>query len=96
MASSLAGCGGSLLLKAFNKLACFIDLVYYLVVVARCDYRKVTMEKFKCEIELGNDAMQSNEQIARALLDVADALLSTDIGNIRDENGNTVGSWEVK
>ena len=54
------------------------------------------MEKFKCEIELGNDAMQSNEQIARALLDVADALLSTDIGNIRDENGNTVGFWEVK
>jgi hypothetical protein len=58
--------------------------------------------KFTLEIELGNDAMQTQEQVFEAIrrhfgcytlgtdvLDVHDGM------PIRDENGNTVGKWEV-
>lgn len=53
--------------------------------------------KFKLEIELGNDAMQDQHDVAKVLRDVANHLggpygLS---GKIKDDNGNTVGRWEV-
>lgn len=60
--------------------------------------------KFKLEIELGNDAMQDQHDVAKALRGVADRLnrfISTNwspysaSGKIHDENGNSVGSWEV-
>ena len=67
--------------------------------------------KFQLEIELGNDAMQTPGHIATALHNIArdlnninsysyDTLSYTPIecgeqGRIADENGNSVGKWEV-
>lgn len=60
--------------------------------------------KFLLQIELGNDAMQTGQDVASALDLIAEprATLPTltmlsdgDSGNIRDSNGNTVGKWEV-
>lgn len=56
--------------------------------------------KFKLEIELGNDAMQSNVDIETALQAVARnyhkaGLAKPDTGRIFDGNGNAVGKWEV-
>ena len=60
------------------------------------------MSTFKLEIELGNDAMRSTNDIARALEEVAVRLsgqhrsfADADAGRIHDDNGNTVGSWTV-
>jgi hypothetical protein len=57
---------------------------------------------FKLTIELGNEAMQTPEDVAEALQAVARELerLSGSWpragaeGKIRDVNGNTVGKWE--
>jgi hypothetical protein len=58
--------------------------------------------KFTLEIELGNDAMQTNDDIAKSLQTLAHRLsqmhrdpVDGDKWNIRDANGNTVGKWEV-
>lgn len=60
--------------------------------------------KFKLEIELENDTMQDQHDVAKALRSVADRLgklTSTRFGpyglsgGIMDDNGNTVGRWEV-
>lgn len=60
--------------------------------------------KFKLEIELGNEAMQDQHDVAKALANVAERLrklVSTKFGpyglegKIQDQNGNTVGRWEV-
>ena len=58
---------------------------------------------FTLTLDLGNAEMQEFGHIGRALSDLAAKL--TDIGDaaptgsetgtIRDENGNTVGTWEV-
>ena len=54
---------------------------------------------FKLQIELGNAAMLTAENVAGALnrvsyeLDTSEAPGSLS-GNVRDHNGNTVGSWE--
>lgn len=61
------------------------------------------MPTFNLTIKLGNDAMQSGDDVARALRSVADCLANTydsltlpeDAGAIFDLNGNTVGRWEV-
>lgn len=56
---------------------------------------------FTLEIELGNAAMQSGEDIARALERVAAQVRQHERPEpfhsmrIRDENGNTVGGWNV-
>jgi hypothetical protein len=58
--------------------------------------------KFTLEIELGNDAMQTCDDLGRAIrevseefLDIMDApTLVSDI-LLKDINGNTVGKWEV-
>lgn len=63
------------------------------------------MSKLILEIDLGNDAMIYGCEIASALRDVSDSIV--DSGNmleysltgknaIKDINGNTVGSWQVK
>jgi hypothetical protein len=61
------------------------------------------MATFNLTIELGNDAMQSPADIARALRRVAEtwgmiegAAAVGEEGEIRDLNGNTVGGWEVR
>ena len=55
---------------------------------------------FKLEIELGNDAVRTFSQIAKALAGVAKRLrdnntrfIAGDTMKIMDDNGNTVGQW---
>jgi hypothetical protein len=58
--------------------------------------------KFTLEIELGNDAMQSAEDVAEAIRSKLKGIEASTFNapegpyNIRDRNGNTVGKWEVK
>lgn len=57
----------------------------------------VMFDQFKLTIRLGNDAMQAGPDVAQALREVADRI-ENDLearGNIRDLNGNTVGSFEA-
>jgi len=52
------------------------------------------IEKYKIEIELGNETMLEPWQVAQALYALADALATSGeftTRNIRDYNGNTVG-----
>jgi len=62
--------------------------------------------KFTLTIELGNEAMQTGEDVVGALKSVirspylpcgefTESIVPIDPVTIRDENGNTVGSWEV-
>lgn len=63
--------------------------------------------KFILEISLGNDAMMDTAHLAKALEEVAAAFNANDVtdadkldaydrrGVVRDENGNTVGKWEI-
>jgi hypothetical protein len=58
--------------------------------------------KFNLEIELGNDAMQTTAGIGRALIkygqrfrNESDGPAIRDGGKIMDENGNSVGKWEI-
>lgn len=62
---------------------------------------------FILKINLGNDAMLTNKDLAKVLRDQSDKIKCQDIvsqakrygaqeGTIRDRNGNTVGSWQVK
>jgi hypothetical protein len=58
-------------------------------------------ETFKIEIRLGNDAMQTGDDVARALRKIAQRLATwvdgkptdTDHGAVMDDNGNKVGIW---
>ena len=61
--------------------------------------------KFTVHITLGNDAMQSGEDLAGSLRKLADLLEDTPTispcdlhlyGVIMDHNGNKVGKWEVR
>ena len=56
------------------------------------------MKKFKLEIRLGNDAMQTMDDIAEALERVAVGNIHNgqNTGRIFDDNGNTVGTWSIK
>jgi hypothetical protein len=52
---------------------------------------------FKLSIELGNAEMQSTDDIADALIVIAEDVRSgRDYGQIRDLNGNTVGMYSVE
>lgn len=69
-------------------------------ICSKCDHIFTPEEdktmKFKLEIELGNVAMDSHEDIADALIEVGKNLLQgNDHTTIRDLNGNTVGKWEI-
>ena len=54
--------------------------------------------KFKLEIELGNESMQTKSDVRFALAQVsyAASMRSDDAGVIRDTNGNTVGWWRYE
>lgn len=61
--------------------------------------------RFVLTLELGNDAMQTASDIARALRETASKLVQGgydnvanvgDAGPIRDDNGNRVGGWHVE
>ena len=57
------------------------------------------MGEFVLRIQLGNDAMQTADDVADALASVADRLFRGepwDGQGIRDRNGNTVGSWNLE
>lgn len=54
--------------------------------------------KFTLQIKLGNAAMQTSDDIADALRQVAgrhNLATPGEFGAIRDLNGNTVGEWKV-
>ena len=57
--------------------------------------------KFKLEIRLGNEAMENGMDLAMVLKTLAARLhresdiSDGDKGNLRDQNGNTVGEWEI-
>jgi hypothetical protein len=54
------------------------------------------MDTFTLTIKLGNDAMQTGDDIADALMAVASKVRSGhEQGRIQDENGNTVGEFGV-
>ena len=55
------------------------------------------MSKFTLRIKMGNDAMQTPEDVANRLLAVANRLnygMDRQSGKILDYNGNKVGEWE--
>lgn len=64
------------------------------------------MKAFHLVIVLGNDAMQTGESVAIALRQQADYIATRYSGgsldsasgahSIKDANGNTVGTWQVK
>jgi hypothetical protein len=56
------------------------------------------MAEFTLKITLGNDAMQTSGDIERAIRrSITYCNMTPGLeGNIRDINGNTVGSWRVK
>ena len=57
--------------------------------------------EFRLSITLGNDAMQTPEDVGIALREVGAKLGNVaeftpgDVVRIKDVNGNTVGTWEV-
>lgn len=59
-------------------------------------------KQFKMNIQFGNEAMQTSQDIAKALRKVADRVEREEItggtiigSKVFDENGNSVGRWEV-
>ncbi len=57
------------------------------------------MGSFKIELDMGNDAMQSAEDVAGALIRIAamvkrDGLLRNSEQSVRDDNGNCVGTFK--
>ena len=53
------------------------------------------MKKFKLNIKLGNEAMQTLPAVAAALRKLADKLDYGCTEFVFDENGNTVGKYEL-
>jgi hypothetical protein len=54
------------------------------------------MTEFRLTIRLGNDAMQTPEDVACALREVSWLLdAGATSSNVRDDNGNVVGGWEL-
>ena len=54
------------------------------------------MNEFTLRIKLGNDAMQTQEDVGEVLRAVAnrlDYVMDRSNGEIRDYNGNKVGEW---
>lgn len=53
---------------------------------------------FKLEIQMGNDAMRDERDIASALIRLSDTLVQGESrgGGVRDANGNGVGAWYME
>lgn len=50
--------------------------------------------RFELSIEMGNDAMQTSDDVADALEQVVKRMRGGDVrGSIRDLNGNTIGEF---
>jgi hypothetical protein len=55
------------------------------------------VDSFDVQVSLGNAAMDSHEDVARALREVADKVESGDYsGRVRDDNGNSVGAFSFR
>lgn len=60
------------------------------------------MAQFTLKIKLGNEAMQTGNDLAYALKSVSSKIednydkIKNESGKIMDLNGNTVGSWSVR
>ena len=55
------------------------------------------MDTLEVKITTGNDAMQTDDEIAQALMRVAHRVRDGSIaGKVADINGNTVGSYEFR
>ena len=55
------------------------------------------MDTLEVKITTGNDAMQTDDEIAQALMRVAHRVRGGSIaGKVADINGNTVGSYEFR
>jgi hypothetical protein len=56
--------------------------------------------KLVIEIDLGNDAMKTGQDVIEALADTSIVAIGElgdgDSGRIRDANGNSVGIWKVE
>ena len=57
----------------------------------------MTPTRFDLHIDLGNDAMQTGEDVAEALRRIATKLERSghESGLVMDLNGNKVGTWEL-
>jgi len=54
------------------------------------------LSEFNLKLELGNEAMQTGSDVARALREVAAKLdRGADSGRVMDANGNSVGEWDL-
>lgn len=52
--------------------------------------------RFNVEIRLGNDAMQTNEDVATALVEITSQMQQgKHYGSVFDANGNIVGNWGI-
>jgi hypothetical protein len=54
------------------------------------------MKKFYVLINLGNEAMQTEEDVSEALNQIRKKILTSNEGIILDSNGNNVGRWWFK
>lgn len=58
------------------------------------------MNSFKLSIDLGNDGMRTQHDVAEALIGIAKRMRRSeadephDAGRVYDINGNSVGSWQ--
>jgi ribosomal protein L17 len=54
------------------------------------------MGKFKVEITVGDDAMRTPDDVAKALREIADQLITAPKGGlVSDRNGNVVGRFRL-
>lgn len=62
------------------------------------DWAALDWEQFTLTVKLGNEAMKTRDDVAKALRHAADALQAglADEGAIRDDNGNRVGGWSFE
>ena len=54
------------------------------------------MREFTLRIKMGNEAMQTPEDVADVLREAANDVLFMDYDAILDMNGNKVGDWRFK
>jgi hypothetical protein len=52
--------------------------------------------EFSMKITLGNDAMQTTQHVSAKLREIAERIdRGQDGGKVMDDNGNSVGSWDL-
>ena len=60
------------------------------------DQVKRMLKSFELRVNLGNEAMQTREDVSEAVREVARQLRRSEVGGgvVLDVNGNTVGRWD--